>query len=91
MVSAKPTQHSVLDIDNTIQTNMDKRLFSCGIFIDLEKDFDSVKKKTLLNKLHHSGSCGAISKINGSHPTNKVKPQTIQIGSFVHCHFCYLD
>ena len=45
MVSAKPTQHSVLDIDNTIQTNMDKRLFSCGIFIDLKKDFDSVEKK----------------------------------------------
>ena len=47
MVSAKPTQHSVLDIDNTIQTNMDKRLFSCGIFIDLKKDFDLVEKKKL--------------------------------------------
>lgn len=47
MVSAKPTQHSVLDIDNTIQTNMDKRLFSCDIFIDLKKDFDSVEKKKL--------------------------------------------
>ena len=30
------TQHAILDIVNTIQTNMDKRLFSCGVFIDLK-------------------------------------------------------
>jgi len=35
---AHPTQHAVLDIVNAMQTNMDKRLFSCGVFIDLKKD-----------------------------------------------------
>ena len=30
-------QHAILDIVSTIQTNMDKRLFSCGVFIDLKK------------------------------------------------------
>ena len=36
---AHSTQHAILDIVYTIQTNMDKRLFSCGVFIDLKKSF----------------------------------------------------
>lgn len=28
------TQHAILDIVNAIQSNMDKKLFSCGVFID---------------------------------------------------------
>ena len=31
------TQHAILDIVNTIQSNMDKGYYSCGIFIDLKK------------------------------------------------------
>lgn len=31
------TQYSILDIMNTIQTNMDKRLFLLGVFVDLKK------------------------------------------------------
>ena len=31
------TQHAILDIVNSIQSNMDKGHFSCGIFIDLKK------------------------------------------------------
>lgn len=31
------TQHSILDIVNTIQANMDKRLFSYGVYIVLKK------------------------------------------------------
>ena len=33
----KCTQHAILDIVNDIQDNMDKKMFSCGIFIDLKK------------------------------------------------------
>ena len=36
---AHSTQRTVLDIVNAIQTNMDKRFFSCGVFIDLKKAF----------------------------------------------------
>ena len=39
---APSTQHAILDVVNAIQTNMDNRLFSCGIFIDLKKAFDTV-------------------------------------------------
>ena len=52
-------QHVVL-LHIPIQTNMDKRLFSCGIFIDLKKAFDTVDHGILLNKLKHYGFRGII-------------------------------
>ena len=35
------TQHAILDILE-IQTNIDKKLYLCGIFIELKKAFDMV-------------------------------------------------
>ena len=34
---AHSTQHTILDIVNAIQTNMDTQLFPCGVFIDFKK------------------------------------------------------
>ena len=36
------TQHATLDIINTVQNNIDNKLYTCGIFIDLKKAFDTV-------------------------------------------------
>ena len=75
------TQHAILDIVNTIQTNMDKRLFSCGVFIDLKKAFDTVDHKILLDKLYHYGFRGIINKWFSSYLEDRT--QTTQIGSFI--------
>ena len=49
----KCTQHAILDIVNDTQDNMDKKMFSCGIFIDLKKTFDTIDHTKQMQKLTH--------------------------------------
>ena len=41
------TQHAILDIVSMIQTNMEKKMFTCGIFLDFKKAFDTVNRTIL--------------------------------------------
>ena len=41
------TTHAIQDMLSTIQTNMDKNRFSCAIFIDFKKAFDTVNHSIL--------------------------------------------
>ena len=43
-----------------IQSNLDAGLYSCGVFIDLKKAFDTVDHTILLCKLSHYGIRGII-------------------------------
>ena len=54
------TQYAILDIVNTVHSNMDNRKYSRGIFIDLKKAFDTVNHEILLTKLEHYGIRGVI-------------------------------
>jgi len=78
---AHSTEHAILDIVNAIQTNMDNRLFSCGIFIDLKKAFDTVDHKILLCKLEHYGFRGLINNWFSSYLQGRT--QTTQVGQHV--------
>ena len=60
---------------------MGKGLFSCGVFIDLKKAFDTVDHKILLHKLDHYGFRGVINKWFSSYLEGRT--QTTRIGSFI--------
>ena len=71
------TQHALLDIVSKIQKNMGNKLFSCGIFIDLQKAFDTVNHTILLSKLNHYAIRGVInnwfcSYLNGRSQTTQI-------------------
>ena len=53
-----PTNHAILILLESIQKALDDRQFACGIFIDLEKAFDTLSHDILLEKLNHYGIRG---------------------------------
>ena len=57
---------------------MDKRYFSCGVFIDLKEAFDTVNHEILLDKLNFYCFRGLINDWFQSYLKNGT--QTIQIG-----------
>jgi hypothetical protein len=56
--SSYSTSHALLSIIDNVQQAIDDNSYSCGIFLDLSKAFDSVNHSILLNKLDHYGING---------------------------------
>ena len=74
------TQHAIVDIVNDIQSNMNQRLLSCGLFIDFKKAFDTVDHDVLLDKLNHYGFRGIINSWFSSYRKNRT--QTTQVDHY---------
>ena len=52
-----------LDIVNKIQSNIDKGIFSCRVFIDLQRAFDTIDHQIFLRKLWHYRVQGVINTV----------------------------
>ena len=75
------TTHAIQDMLSTIQTNMDKNRFSCAIFIDFKKAFDTVNHSILLKKLERYGIRGIVNDWFDSYLSGR--SQTIEIDSYI--------
>ena len=75
------TNHAILDIISSIQSNMDKKRFSCAVFIDLKKAFDTVDHSILLKKLYIYGVRGIVNDWFKSYLLNRT--QITEIDRFI--------
>ena len=63
-----------------IRSALDNSNFACGIFIDLQKAFDTVNHKILLKKLEHYGIRGVANNWFKSYLSNR--QQFVSINGF---------
>ncbi len=47
------TGHALISLTETIKSSLDNNRVGCGIFIDLQKAFDTVNHEILLKKMEH--------------------------------------
>ena len=52
------TNHALIDITETIRHALDNKKLACGVFVDLQKAFDTVNHDILISKLDHYGIRG---------------------------------
>ena len=55
---AHSTIDTLINITERIRERLDEREFACGVFVDLQKAFDTVDHEILLSKLDHYGIRG---------------------------------
>ena len=69
--SKHSTIHALLLLTDTIQRSIDNGTYTCGIFLDLCKAFDSVDHKILLTKLEYYGIRGVVNDWFASYLSNR--------------------
>ena len=53
--------HALISMIESIKNSLDNKKFGCGIFLDLQKAFDTINHQILLDKLEHHGILGTTS------------------------------
>ena len=72
------TAHALIEITERIRNALDGKMLACGIFIDLQKAFDTVNHDILIDKLHHYGIRGVSNNWFKSYLSNRTQFVSIQ-------------
>ena len=67
------TNHALIDITENVKSALDNKMHACGIFVDLQKAFDTVNHKILLDKLSHYGIRGIANDWFSSYLSNRTQ------------------
>ena len=70
------TYHPLISATEKIRESLDNNEYSCGVFLDFQKAFDTVNHNILLKKLHHYGIRGITNDWFKSYLNNRTQ-QTI--------------
>ena len=73
------TEQAILELTDTLKKAMDKKLVTCGLFLDFSKAFDTVNHNILLSKLYHYGIRGTPFKWFENYLSNRT--QFVKIGN----------
>ena len=65
------TNEAVLDIYNKLLDNMDKKLITCSIFLDLRKAYDTIDHTILIKKVEKYGIIGLPLQLLASYLTDR--------------------
>ena len=65
------TDHALISITETIKSLIKKGQFVCGVFLDLEKAFDTISHPTLCEKLNYYGLRGKVNHLIKSYLSNR--------------------
>ena len=74
------TSHALINITENIRKALDDGNIGCGVFVDLQKAFDTVDHQILLAKLNHYGICGVSNDWFKSYLSNR--NQYVSINGF---------
>ena len=69
--SKQSTTHALLLLTDKIQRSINNGTYSCGIFLDLCKAFDTVDHRIILNKLEYNGIRGVANDWFASYLSNR--------------------
>ena len=74
----------MVSLTESIKNSLDNKHFGCGIFINLQKAFDTVNHQTLLNKLKHYGIRGTALTWFISYLSNRT--QCVSVNGHISSH-----